>query len=155
MNDLYKTYLMNWSPYDLKKTTIPGLDIKSSEYLYVCILDAVRNHRPFSVVRMGDGEAGFIRYSLKGAKPGWMNPVWCSKFGIKDTTDQNFRNIGMGLIQTANTTTFLGSSIWGSSHSLDSWDVEKYIQRPTTKPRCSNWFNMEWIANGCAHNLVT
>lgn len=154
MSNLYNTHFMNWSPYSLEHTRIPQLNIKSSEYLYTCVLDSVRNKHPFSVVRMGDGEAGLMKYFKLGIKPNWLTVGWCDKLGIRNHDDENLKMIGKRLIETADKTDFLGSSIWGSSNSDDMWNVEKYINRDSRLPRCSNWFNLEWMANGCAHNLV-
>lgn len=154
MSTLYNTQFMNWSPYSLRSTFVPPFDIKSSEYVYTCVLNAVRMNIPFTVLRMGDGEAGLMKFYKEGIRPSWMTAGWCNKLGITDSSDENCKSIGRGLIDIAEKTDFLGSSIWGSSHSLESWNVEKYINRPFSKPRCSNWFNLEWMADGCAHNLV-
>lgn len=95
-----------------------------------------------------------MKYYITGIKPSWLTDSWCSKLGIADSSDNNLKNIGKNLIETANNVDFLGTSIWGSSNSSENWNVEKYISRDKKLPRCSNWFNLEWMADGCAHNLV-
>lgn len=155
MSSLYSTFLMNWAPYSIEKTVIPEQDIKSSEYLFCCIIDAIRNHKPFSVVRMGDGEAGLMKFYKTNIKQSYMKQWWFDRVGITNATDDKLKEIGRRMIYTAEKTDFLGSSIWGSSKSDISWSIEDYINRDITMPRCSNWFNMEWISNGCAHALVS
>lgn len=155
MNKLQKSFLMDWSPYSIQKTIVPNFDIKSSEFVFVSMIDAIRNNKPFCVIRMGDGEAGFMNFYKNNVKPKWLNDSWCDNMFIKDKSDNNIKRIGKELIEAANKCDFLGSSIWGSSNSSPSWNVEKFINRPITMPRCSNWINMEWIADGCAHALVS
>lgn len=154
--NLYNTFLMNWAPYSREKTQIPNIDIKSSEYVFCCVVDAIRNKKPFCVVRMGDGEAGLMKYAKTGVKPAFANDIWFNKVGIskENSSDKALQTTGQKLIYAASKVDFLGSSIWGSSKSVQSWSIEEYINRPPEMPRCSNWYNMEWIADGCAHALV-
>lgn len=154
MANLHNTRLMDYSPYSIEKTQIPNIDIKSSEYLYTCVLDSVRDKKPFCVVRMGDGESGIMKYHVTGEKPSWLTEKWCRDLGITKCDDESLKKLGGGLIYAAEKVDFLGSSIWGSSHSDELWNVEKYISRDPNLPRCSNWYNLEWMADGCAHNLV-
>ena len=39
MNKLQKSFLMDWSPYSIQKTIVPNFDIKSSEFVFVSMVE--------------------------------------------------------------------------------------------------------------------
>lgn len=144
---------MEYTPFTVNNVKNVDKSIISSEMVFLKMLLAVKENRPFSVIRMGDGEAGFIKYYLNGDRPKWLTKDWCGKFGLLKYSDSDLKNIGGKLLNAAKEADVLGISLWGEAIEGSSWNVGKFI-KDRKGPYCSNWFNMEWVANGCAHTLV-
>lgn len=79
------------------------------------MIDAIRKKHPFSVVRMGDGEAGLMKFFVENAKPAFLQKWWFDRIHMINVSDEHIKAIGEKLIYTANHADFLASSIWGSS----------------------------------------
>lgn len=154
MNNLYNTFLLDYTPLSLNTIEKIPNDIISSETVFVHLLNAIKTKKPLSILRMGDGEVGFINYYLNNVRPGWLTKEWQYKFGLGHFSESELKNLGKNLITAAIECDFLGVSMWGETNYRSPWNIEKFIFGKRKGPKCSNWFNMEWMADGCAHTLV-
>lgn len=153
MKNLYDTMFIEYTPFTVDNVNDVNKKIISSEMVFLKMLLAIKNKKPFSVIRMGDGEAAFIKYYLTDEKPRFLTPEWRKKFGIANFSTTDLKKIGKDLLSAAQYADVLGISLWGEAIQNSKWNTSKYMD-VRTGPYCSNWFNMEWIANGCANTLV-
>lgn len=152
MSTLYNKKFIEYTPFNKNNIQKVNINIHSSEYVFTEMLNAINNKTPFNIIRMGDGEAGFIKYFLNGIKPSFLTKQWKNQFGLSNFSDTELKNIGKDLITVAEEANYLGISIWGENNILENWNVRQFLNRKNNF--CSNWFNMEWVVTGCIHTLV-
>lgn len=85
--------------------------ILSSEALACQIVDRIKKHIPTSVVRMSDGERGFINHYMGGPKEWFMNtPEWVKRYGLEGA---DFKETGRCLLEAGKKADYLACPIAG------------------------------------------
>ena len=85
--------------------------ILSSEALACQIVDRIKKKIPTSVIRMSDGERGFMQHYLGGPREWFMNtPGWVKRYGLEGA---DFKEVGRRLLEAGRTADYLACPIAG------------------------------------------
>lgn len=110
--------------------------ILDSDALAAQLITRIKRQQPTSVIRMSDGERGFIALS-KGANRTWyMNDDWLREYGLAGLDTEGLKNVGKQLCIAGYEADYLACTISGVY--WDDFNVHQYF--PNRKQFISSFY---------------